>query len=59
VIGKWVSEETSGVCCKVNGTPIASRLESAWTGCALRTYVDDWNGPDHMDWGQDIKRAAD
>ena len=38
---------------------IASRLESAWTGWALRTYVDDWNGPDHTDWGQDIKRAAD
>ena len=38
---------------------IASRLEAAWTGWALRTYVDDWNGPDHTDWGQDIKRAAD
>ena len=38
---------------------IASRLESAWIGWALRTYVDDWNGPDHTDWGQDIKRAAD
>ena len=38
---------------------IASRLESAWTGWALRTYVDDWNGPDHTDWGQDIKRAQD
>jgi len=38
---------------------IASRLESAWTGWALRTYVDDWNGPDHTDWGQDIKRASD
>jgi arylsulfatase len=37
---------------------IASRLEAAWTGWALRTYVDDWNGPDHTDWGQDIKPAA-
>jgi len=38
---------------------IASRLESAWTAWALRTYVDDWNGPDHTDWGADIKRAQD
>jgi arylsulfatase len=38
---------------------IASRLESAWTGWALTTYVDDWNGPDHTNWGQDIKRKAD
>ncbi len=38
---------------------IASRLEAAWTGWALRTYVDDWNGPDHTDWGADIRRAAD
>jgi len=37
---------------------IASRLEAAWTGWARRTYVDDWNGPDHTDWGQDIKPAA-
>jgi arylsulfatase len=36
---------------------IASRLEAAWNGWAQRTYVDDWNGPDHTDWGQDIKRA--
>jgi len=39
-------------------TDIASRLEAAWAGWAQRTYVDDWNGPDHTDWGQDIKRAA-
>ena len=38
---------------------IASRLDAAWTGWALRSYVDDWNGPDHTDWGADIKRAAD
>lgn len=37
---------------------IASRLEASWTAWAQRTYVDDWNGPDHTDWGQDIKRAA-
>ena len=37
---------------------IASRLDAAWTGWALRSYVDDWNGPDHTDWGADIKRDA-
>ena len=36
---------------------IATRLEAAWLAWAQRTYVDDWNGPDHTDWGQDIKRA--
>lgn len=34
---------------------IASRLEAAWNGWARRTHVDEWNGPDHTDWGQDIK----
>ena len=38
---------------------IASRLEATWTAWAQRTYVDEWNGPDHTDWGQDIKRAPD
>lgn len=37
---------------------IASRLEASWNAWAQRTYVDDWNGPDHNDWGQDIKREA-
>jgi arylsulfatase len=36
---------------------IASRLEAAWNGWAVRTHVDAWNGPDHTDWGQDIKPA--
>lgn len=35
---------------------IASRLKAAWNGWARRTYVDEWNGPDHTDWGQDIKK---
>ena len=35
----------------------ASRLEAAWDDWASRTYVDEWNGPDHTDWGQDIKSA--
>jgi arylsulfatase len=36
---------------------IASRLAAAWDAWAERTYVDKWNGPDHTDWGQDIKAA--
>jgi len=36
---------------------VAARLEAAWIAWAQRTYVDDWNGPDHTDWGQDIKPA--
>ena len=43
----------------VGAAEIASRLEATWTGWAQRTYVDDWNGPDHTDWGQDIKKAQD
>lgn len=35
---------------------VAMRLETAWNAWAARTYVDEWNGPDHTDWGQDIKR---
>jgi arylsulfatase len=37
---------------------VAARLEAAWSAWAQRTYVDDWNGPDHTDWGQDIKPAS-
>ncbi len=32
----------------------AARLESAWNAWAKRTYVDDWPGPDHRDWGEDV-----
>lgn len=35
---------------------VAARLEAAWTAWAERTYVDEWPGPDHTEWGQDIKR---
>jgi arylsulfatase A-like enzyme len=34
---------------------IVSRLEASWTGWAQRAYVDDWTGPDHTNWGADIK----
>jgi arylsulfatase len=34
---------------------IATRLEGAWIAWAERSFVDEWPGPDHTDWGQDIK----
>ena len=34
----------------------AARLESAWNAWAERAFVDEWNGPDHTDWGQDIPK---
>jgi arylsulfatase len=34
---------------------IATRLEKVWTAWAERTFVDDWPGPDHTDWGADIR----
>jgi len=34
---------------------IAARLEAAWDAWARRSFVDEWPGPDHTDWGQDIK----
>ncbi|MBN2021462.1 MAG: arylsulfatase [Pirellulales bacterium] len=35
---------------------IVARLESAWTAWQKRAFVDDWPGPDHTDWGQDVGR---
>jgi hypothetical protein len=37
---------------------IASRLEAAWTAWAQRSFADEWPGPDHTDWGQDINTDA-
>ncbi|HWA98458.1 MAG TPA: arylsulfatase [Pirellulales bacterium] len=34
---------------------IAARLESAWNAWAARAFVDEWTGPDHNNWGQDLK----
>jgi arylsulfatase A-like enzyme len=34
---------------------LAAKLEAAWNAWAQRTFVDDWPGPDHTDWGQDIR----
>ncbi|HEX4129637.1 MAG TPA: arylsulfatase [Pirellulales bacterium] len=35
---------------------VATRLEAAWNAWAERAFVDDWPGPDHTDWGKDIKK---
>jgi len=35
---------------------LAAKLEAEWKAWAQRTYVDDWPGPDHTDWGQDVPR---
>jgi arylsulfatase len=35
---------------------LADKLKAAWDAWAQRTFVDDWPGPDHTDWGQDIPR---
>jgi arylsulfatase len=37
---------------------LVARLSAAWTAWAARSFVDDWSGPDHTDWGQDITPAA-
>lgn len=37
---------------------IASRLEAAWIAWSRRSFVDEWPGPDHTDWGQDIRAVA-
>ncbi len=33
----------------------AAKLVAAWNDWARRSFVDEWPGPDHTDWGQDIK----
>jgi arylsulfatase len=37
---------------------IAKKLQAAWDVWARRAFVDDWPGPDHTNWGQDIKPTA-
>ncbi len=34
---------------------VAAKLEASWNDWARRTFVDEWPGPDHTDWGEDIK----
>jgi arylsulfatase len=35
---------------------IAARLEAARNQWAARAFVDEWTGPDHTNWGADIKK---
>lgn len=41
-------------------TDVADRLRAAWNAWAARAFVDEWIGPDHTNWGEDIrtKKAA-
>jgi arylsulfatase len=34
---------------------VVSRLQASWDGWAERAFVDEWKGPDHTNWGDDIK----
>jgi hypothetical protein len=34
---------------------IAAKMETAWNDWLKRAFVDEWTGPDHTNWGQDIK----
>lgn len=34
---------------------IAKKMEAQWTAWAERSFVDPWPGPDHTEWGADIK----
>lgn len=37
---------------------LVKRLEAAWRAWAERAFVDDWPGPDHTNWGEDIVKKA-
>lgn len=34
---------------------VAARLQAAWMAWEQRTFTDAWSGPDHTNWGADIK----
>jgi arylsulfatase len=34
---------------------VAVRLQDAWKAWEQRTFTDAWSGPDHTNWGADIK----
>jgi arylsulfatase len=36
---------------------ITARLETAWKAWQRRAFVDEWTGPDHTNWGEDIRPA--
>jgi arylsulfatase A-like enzyme len=37
---------------------VAARLQAAWKVWEQRAYADPWPGPDHTNWGGDIRPAA-
>jgi arylsulfatase A-like enzyme len=37
---------------------LVKKLAAAWDAWAQRAFVDEWPGPDHTNWGQDIKPGA-
>ena len=34
---------------------LAEKMKAEWKAWAERSFVDDWPGPDHTDWGGDIR----
>jgi arylsulfatase len=36
---------------------VTARLEAAWKSWQRRAFVDEWTGPDHTNWGEDIRPA--
>jgi arylsulfatase len=34
---------------------VAVRLQGAWKAWEQRTFTDTWDGPDHTNWGADIR----
>ncbi|HZQ47566.1 MAG TPA: arylsulfatase, partial [Verrucomicrobiae bacterium] len=37
---------------------VAKKMEAAWNKWAEVSFVDNWPGPDHQNWGDDIKNAV-
>lgn len=37
---------------------VAEKLKAAWKKWADTSFVDDWTGPDHTDWGADINNVS-
>ena len=34
---------------------VADRLQAAWNAWERRAFADPWPGPDHTNWGEDIR----
>ena len=37
---------------------VAEKMKAAWNRWAQASFVDDWTGPDHENWGDDKKAAS-